>query len=668
MAYNKYNKNNGKPKKPPVEVKDNATAPYNFVPLPPTMVEAPFMDADGENQREKYISYVNNNENLSGVIELEVETETPFFIGGGSNGEFFAPVEKRPIIPGSTIRGMTKNLMKILACGAMRPSSRKSIDSDEIEGDGDFHDRKLFFRTMAEAILPIRKAYTSEMVSNPPKGSGEKPTSKAAAGFLIRFRDKDGTHYGICPTTAEPRSGISVIKKFEVLNTRDEDAKCGKAAKGKAGECVQWNWDDKGKKCVACFTGEMNTGKKKWDYKLNREKFVGKAHYTIHVIPDDWSKTIPVSSEVIITYLEDSTRGGVNLLDPKMGKHGTAAKDFTGRNDVDFVVPCFYVGTQKEVKHFGFGRYYRIPYDNTIAAHIPDVLHPKTPIPDFTDAIFGRKEDWGSRVFFEDCICEVHHPTPLEKDYSHVLSSPNPTSFQLYLKQNNDGTLNHWNSKDENKQPILIRGYKLYWHWKNDPKAWCKDENEPVLTGAEEIAPLPAGTKFYGKIRFERLSEEELGALLKIFSFASDDENTEICFKLGAGKSIGMGSVKIKATLKTIERDAYTELFRNGMWNKGETETSDFSKYTQKFDEYLKGKLVDNYDDYTKMCDVLRVMMNWRHTEKIADWNTKVKGMKSEVAQRDPEKKTKENVDTRFRNRSILPDAKTVVSRAEGKP
>ena len=89
----------------------------------------------------------------------------------------------------------------------------------------------------------------------------------------------------------------------------------------------------------------MNTGKKKWDYKLNREKFVGKAHYTIHVIPDDWSKTIPVSSEVIITYLEDSTRGGVNLLDPKMGKHGTAAKDFTGRNDVDFVVPCFYVGT-----------------------------------------------------------------------------------------------------------------------------------------------------------------------------------------------------------------------------------------------------------------------------------------------------------------------------------
>lgn len=643
-----------KSKRPPALAKDNAAAPYNFVPLPSAMLEAPLMGAEGADVREKYVSYVNEKGKLSGFIELDVEAKTPLYIGGGPNGTFFAPVDGRPMIPGSTMRGMCKNLMKILTCGAMRPSSRKKIESEEIEGDGDFYDRKLYFRTMADRFPEIRKAYTQEMVTKPPKGSSEKPKTKASAGFLIRYHDETGTHYCICPTTAKPvkpPKGSHRIQDYEVPNTRDEKAKSGNA-----GKCVQWQWNEDGERGVACFTGEMNTGKAR-----------GKAHYTVHAIPKpkEWNNTIPVPDEVVIAYSEDSTRDGVNLLDPQMSKLGECAGisdvDF---GDVDFVVPCFYVEERGKVKHFGFGRYYRIPYNSAISEHIPKVLRSQTP--DFSDAIFGRKEDWGSRVFFEDCACVGEPPAAIGEDYSHVLSSPNPTSFQLYLKQPDDGSLSHWNSKDKDGNPVPIRGYKFYWHWKNDPSAWRKDKNEPVLEGSKKIAPLPAGTKFFGRIRFERLSEEELGAILKIFSFATKDENTDICFKIGAGKSIGMGSVKIQATLKMIERDAYTRLFQDGTWNKGEMEEPDFTKYTQKFDDFLKNKLTDkkDLDAYNAVCDALRVMMNWRNTE-IQGWNTNVQGMKSEVAQRD---KAKEDIDARFKNRSILPNPEAVVSRAKGKP
>ena len=80
----------------------------------------------------------------SGYIQLDIEALTPLFVGGEEikdknnnviGMDFFAPVGEK-IIPGSTIRGMVKNIFKIVTCGAMRPVE-------------DFNDRRLFFRCVA---------------------------------------------------------------------------------------------------------------------------------------------------------------------------------------------------------------------------------------------------------------------------------------------------------------------------------------------------------------------------------------------------------------------------------------------------------------------------------------------------------------------------------------
>ena len=641
---------------------DKATAPYNFVPLPTTVLSAPFIGgaedkevaAGGEKKavsdEDKYTAYVQKNGDLSGVIELDIETRTPFFIGG--NGEkFFAPAD-RPVIPGSTMRGMVKNIMKILTCGAVRPSARKNDDSDEIEGDGDFHDRKLYFRTMADAVKSVRKAYTDEMTMQLPPGSKIKSKETAKAGFLICYADEKGQqHYAVCPAELDvpppdDETIRTIIKKFEVPN--DE-----KAESGNNGECVQWDWQGN-VGSVACFVGEMNTGNKRFDKRKNKDVYAGKARYTIHH-STDWKTRLDVPKKVVADYRGDSTRRGVNLFHEAMGKRGVDAQNFTGCDDGSFVVPCFYVADGNTVRHFGFGRYYRIPYSKNIGRHVPEVLRRNTP--DFTDALFGRKEEWGSRLYFEDCISDENTCEAMNAKETRILATPNPTSFQLYLEQPKGG-MKTWNDA------VPIRGYKLYWHHEDSLEEWKHRNDEPTMKDMKPIAPIKSGAKFHGKIRFERLSDVELGALLKVFELADDKE---VCFKLGRGKSIGMGSVRIDATLRLIDKSTYTELFDDSGWHKGETggDGADMKPYTKKFDDYRDEKL-DNAAKirYDLSQRTLIAMLDWRKTKGGKKWTEETSTM-----QKTKDKKSgKLTVDARFRARLILPDALTVASCVEGKP
>lgn len=122
---------------------DTATAPYNFVSLPQGVLTSPIEgDAMSDAERvENYRAHVLAKGRLSGRIDLEIKTLTPVFIGTGVDAgnaveNFFAPTGI-PILPGSSLRGMIKNLFKIVTCSAMRAGE-------------DYHDQVLYFRTLAD--------------------------------------------------------------------------------------------------------------------------------------------------------------------------------------------------------------------------------------------------------------------------------------------------------------------------------------------------------------------------------------------------------------------------------------------------------------------------------------------------------------------------------------
>ena len=565
-----------------------ATAPYNFVSLPTQVLKSPIEGnaASEQERQENYREHIKKCGKLNGYIELTLKTMTPLFVGIGDSSAFFSPTGK-PIIPGSTIRGMVKNIAKIVTCSAMRGD----------KNDADFNDKKLYFRSMAEKNKKIREMYTDRMTGKNPETG--KNTSIAEAGFLIH--DKTNLQYYMVPTEFDSKPG----------NKYDINAKS---------PSIKWNEPASGQ--VTTYTGKMP----------------GKCHYTIHQKPN-WYNREPIDSAVIQAYREDTTRAGVNILDENKNKDKKAyclrnkeAAAFVGDGDIDFVAPCFFVRENDSIEHFGYGRYYRIPYRLSIGDHVPI----KVEYVDYTDALFGRKELWGSRIFFEDALGE--NLSQEQAAFPRILSGPKPTSYQLYLEQAKE-SLAHWDSKD-----APIRGYKMYWHKKEDWRRKDKQEQDKQTT--HKIQPVKAGQVFHGKIRFERLSKDELGALLKVFELSEKDSN--LCFKLGQGKSIGMGSVRIEAKLKLTSDNCYRKLFTDELtWNRGDT-AKEIADYTSEFDKIIKeGLSADAYKNYQSSQKNLIHLLNWDNTNS-PDWNEKTQMMSIE------------DDDKPFQHRWILPQANDV--------
>lgn len=252
---------------------------------------------------------------------------------------------------------------------------------------------------------------------------------------------------------------------------------------------------------------------------------------------------------------------------------------------------------------------------------------------DYADAVFGCKELWASRLAFTDALPkeQIQMDAP---DYPKILSSPKPTAVQLYLEQKHGADrLAHWDS-----EKVSIRGYKLYWHQKNGAD-W---HGEKPKGGDErrKIQPVKKGTKFFANIRFERLSEDELGALLKTLRINGD----HLCCKIGKGKSLGLGSIKITSKLILMDaKNSYLNAFDGvGGWNSAESEADDkkIQNLITAFDNYVKDREI-NYD---KSIEELRHMLDWNNTE--------IRGWKEEIEQMSIQDKRKP-----FQKRWILPTA-----------
>ncbi|HOD60103.1 MAG TPA: RAMP superfamily CRISPR-associated protein, partial [Candidatus Syntrophosphaera sp.] len=156
-----------------------------------------------------------------------------------------------------------------------------------------------------------------------------------------------------------------------------------------------------------------------------------------------------------------------------------------------------------------------------------------------------------------------------------------------------------------------LRGYKQYWHKKegkfeeDSPEFDDKTDTQHTL-----IAPIKPGAKFEGSIRFENLSEEELGALLFVLQLPD-----ECCHKIGMGKPLGLGSIRLETTLKLLNPE---KRYRN-LNESGYTEAKDTANYLNAYKELLKKHSIlktENPWDITRFQE-LRKMLDFEKQPSI---------------------------------------------------
>lgn len=279
--------------------------------------------------------------------------------------------------------------------------------------------------------------------------------------------------------------------------------------------------------------------------------------------------------------------------------------------------PVFYSAFQGDVVgFFGQSPNFRIPYSSDGTGHASTILNflpqelRETSVIDIADAVFGyvgkskqkvREENYAGRVHISDGSLNDEN-VKFQTIKPKILGSPKTTTFQHYLVQTSTSRVNlkHYASTPE--QETVIRGHKLYWRKKDVALNQIRERDlEKLRKGRKqltEIRLLESGTKFTFNISFESLSKVELGALLWVLSLSNNKAhslrigkpNEQYRFSLGMGKPFGMGTVKIDYELKLSDRSKrYKQLFDQGFWNIGERfdTTQDVENCVKAFESFM---------------------------------------------------------------------------------
>ncbi len=558
-----------------------AKAPYNFVPLNNTVVEA--------EQIPDFDKYHSNS--CTGYIDIELKTLTPLYIRNSDKdknkeSDFFN-VNGKYMIPGSSLRGMIRTMVEIMSFG-------KFVFCNN---------QRLYYRGLAD-LTNLRIEYQNKI------------KTIVNAGYLTY--DKESREYKIIP--AEEKNG----KTFETF--------------------VDTSYE--------FYYEKQNDGSwKVWSGKFTDKK---KKNWIIYK-PDENKYPFKIDSEDIKNYENDKNRNiPFNLLVVAKNKK---LKIKNKEVIFDNGVPIFYTEyiDASGIEHIAFGhtRYFRLPYEKTIGEHIPKQLKDEI-ITDLAEAIFGKETKWASRVFFEDAILDDPSNAFYKTTSPKILSGPKPTTFQHYLEQPENAdrnNLNHWNSNTN------IRGNKLYWHRKtshdsNETYSW----NEGSIkkdTQHTTIRPIKEQRTFTGRIRFENLSEVELGSLLSALDLPEG-----CAHKLGMGKPLGLGSVKISIiNLFLSDRENhYKKLFEDNNWFLPEKQNKTVDGFKNSFEKYVLEKL-DQSDksnaktlwEIPRMME-LRKLLNWSNTQN-PDWDEKTRYMEIKTSIKGNE----------FKNRPVLPNPLEII-------
>jgi CRISPR/Cas system CSM-associated protein Csm3 (group 7 of RAMP superfamily) len=595
-------------------------APYNFIPLNEKVVPA--------EEIPEFDRYYTENR-FTGYIDIEIKTLTSLYIRDTLteeeykqklekekrdetyiNPDFFSP-GGLPRIPGSSLRGMIRTLVEIMSFGKFMF----------------FDDARLYYRGLADKCKNLRDEYRNKI-----RGK--------SAGILYKV----GFEYFI-----KPSKGFKQIFKSEAREIIEKNGYT-------YGEFKHYKVNN----AYIVVSGPMQGKKRDW----------------LIEFPDEKTDEIRVSPEDIQNYKNDKNRSD---RVPDLLK---LAKD---------EVPCFYIvykdSKEKDKIAFGHTGFFRLAYEKTIGDHIPSEL--KNPdITDLAEAIFGNEKTHAGRVFFEDAYLDGKpEDALLETAIPKILSNPKPTCFQHYIEQNEENLKDHPKNLAHYNKENPIRGYKLYWHRSGlnyeaeeisfDEEEFNKllsdfnkskdDFNEYIIeeknnkvkinlkklpnelkeiiiksVGKYEtqhtlLKPINKGAVFRGRIRFENLSKVELGALL----FALDLPDG-LAHKLGMGKPLGLGSVKITPKLYLSDRmKRYTDLFAE--WDGLNDETNRITEFKDEFEKYVLDKLRNSgaiQENINSLWNIERM----QHLKAMLDFNNKPNDLETDYLPLDE-----------FKERKVLP-------------
>lgn len=619
-----------------------AVAPYNFVPLPEAILtlNTPLPKQD------RY-----DPEYLTGKLNCTLKTASPLYVRAAQtlteysqkNGDgktippssdfFYGETKETLLIPGSSLRGMLRNLVEVVSYSRIAPATKNP----------------LFFRTVD--VSSIGKAYGKRMSGG---NAGEQGWFTLANAGYMELRDGD---YFIRPAkeilkTQHYRVQEEIALKAKIPNLTNMAIR---KDNGKWGPNKNYHWVPPYPiwfKPVAptshlpespTFYAEVTEihiqAQKPAGQDWERGYFIAsgwvpsprggkgkRRHWIIGPPSTDDKLLIPISDEDIELY---EAGGRTRTIDnEKMSIVENLKK--SGKP-----IPCFYAfwedGDGQRRVAFGHTGMFRLPYQQSPGQLQPDTLI-KTEGYDLAESMFGyvdqsksERKAVAGRVFVTDAkLIDDYNQALMDEMIlsDQALSSPKPTTIQHYLTQSDPDhpeNLKHYDSKPN--METSLRGHKFYWHVGTSADVAKRLARAPQLRPNEKpnrFKPVKEDQSFTFEIQFENLRSAELGALLWVLDKAADPQYR---LKIGMGKPYGLGSIEIKYEAFLTNRGVrYGKLINAGGWNDGlvtENVNRTIDDAKNRFNEFvLKDKRVNpsnvkNVDELPRIKELL-ALLTWQ--------------------------------------------------------
>lgn len=645
------------------------TAPFNFVSLGEKIIPA----VSNPDELPDQGVYLDEARYHSGYFEVLVETLTPLYIRGplpvleflyqqdnkyidgepipeDENPEFRRLVKNspnffyytdpsKPVIPGSSLRGMIRNIVEIVSYSKVNFASEK----------------QLFYRTVDGTALG--RYYNKKFVGrNGTKGNGYYSLSK---GGFVRLQN-DGT-WKIESCVVGRVEERDIARAFGLSNPSDLYDGTGPSSKPK------WKFQQKevwvslepSERDHPHSRGKFLRYRKVTKISISKESGLQKGtlvltgpvprkHMAFVFVQQAKPHyyTLPEHVLEIFSGKEQITQWQASAFpmdNPSANIRSQSGNIYDGE-------PIFYLEDNDEITFIGHPQLFRMPYRNSPRDLVPENLR-RMEIIDFADAIFGfvRSDEelremesrgvvippqgskgraYAGRVYFTDAV-----PDPKEIDFwlseepivPPILASPKPTAFQEYLVQNttDKGHLKHYDSDNETE----IRGHKMYWFkgqvGTNDLKPVPGSPGVDANTGEvdahssqhTQMKPVKTRKKFRFRIYFENLTLAEIGTLywaLKI----NGRQDIEYAHHLGMGKPFGMGALRLTPELRIFSRQKrYKKLFEQD--EQFSTAVSIVQDPIAEFEKFILMTL--GYSANTKLSELPRIkelleMLTWTNS------------------------------------------------------
>jgi CRISPR-associated protein (TIGR03986 family) len=648
--------------KNPTSPQRTALAPYNFVSLPDRVLAFPAEDNPFQVDQSLY-----HDSHLTGWVDVTLETRSPVYIRGPLTPEehrqaereekdnktphlqkmrnkpdfFYTRDPNEPVIPGSSLRGMIRTLAEVLGHGKLAPVS----------------DEPLVYRAVGD-ISSHGEAYRQQLMAEVP---GEKNH------FIPRFRGgyiqrMDDGRWGIQPAQEIGGTTYARISEMKIPQRLDRWGKCRNAYEIHIAAGPYDFQEVRGgfvriKYAKVTLASPIAEGGLRPAVLAVSGKMESKRSEAVIYMPDENQPTIPIPDGSDENDLRDLVTAYRNQISPEqerlLGKDGVLQPD----------QPVFYLMEKDRLVFFGHTQMFRIPYPRSPQQMLPSIHNDDNRI-DLAEGLFGRARGTGEaqagRVFFSDAQLEPEQTNPWLPEnpvvIPAILSGPKPTTFQHYLTQDRPDVergkgLSTYN---DSSSRTTLRGHKFYWH--KGPVQRQDFAEKPVPDESKDtqhtkMKPVREGLTFRFRVHFENLRLPELGLLLWALQLPGQGDHFH---KLGMGKPLGLGAVKLTPTLYLVDPGRrYTHLFGKQGWYTGK-EKSDTAQAVHA--EAIKGfeKLILRLTKqegvaFAKLPRIqeLLALLNWPGPDK-----RETRYMEIEHA--DPTaKRGKRN---EYRDRPVLPD------------